>query len=135
MSNTTPRRECRTRQEQALAWTGAHALELTATGLPLIGGVLWTPWIDLASLVIAGLWARHEVLVHRRTAAARTARAAVLGSIPAARLTTTTAVAGKAVLENDDRDEQSSDETGPATVAGPEPAGDGAARTRRGVSR
>lgn len=131
MSDTTPRRECRTRQEAALAWTGAHALELGATGLPLIGGWLWTPWLDLASVVVAGLWVRHELLVHRRTAAARAARTPVAGNVPAARLTTGAERGGEADLEYD----EGSDHTRPDAPAGDPEAADGAPRQRRGVSR
>jgi hypothetical protein len=119
---------CRTRQETAVAWAGSHAIELAGVSVPLIAGTLFTPWLDLFSAVAAALWVRHELLVHRRTAAARAARAAVLGTVPAARLTggTETSPAPEAGPR-----EQTG--TTPADPAGTEPA-DGAGR-RREVSR
>lgn len=108
-----------------MAWCGAHAIELAGVGVPLIGGVVFTPWLDLLSALAAALWARHEVLVHRRTAAARQARAAVVAAIPAARLTTGAAPG---------HDGSST----PAGAAGTEPApadDPAAARNRREVSR
>ncbi len=124
MTRDTPQRDRhrRTRQEAAVAWCGNHVIELAGVGVPLIGGVVFTPWLDLLSALVAALWARHELLVHRRTAAARKARAAVLGTIPAARLT-------GGAPEHDD--------TTPATAAGtePAPADDAVARNRREVTR
>ncbi|MEV6876933.1 conjugal transfer protein TraH [Amycolatopsis sp. NPDC051128] len=124
MTRDTPQRDrsCRTRQETAVAWCGSHVIELAGVGVPLIGGVVFTPWLDLLSAVVAALWVRHEVLVHRRTAAARKARATVLGTIPVARLTDGT---------------PDTDTTTPAAPAGtePAPADEAVARNRREVTR
>lgn len=111
----------RTRQEKAVAWAVHHAPELAIVATPLAAGWLWSAWLDLGSLLLAGLWAANEIRLRRRTAAARQARAAVLGTIPAARLTT------GAVPETDT--------TSPAAPAGTEPAADDAARNRREASR
>lgn len=115
--------QCRTRQEAAVAWCGSHVIELAGVGVPLIGGVVFTPWLDLLSALVAAVWARHELLVHRRTAAARQARAAVVAATPAARLT--------------DGAPQNDDSSAPAAAGtDPAPADDEAAgRKRREVSR
>ncbi len=62
---------CRTRQETAVAWTAAHAAELAGVSLPLIGGLVWTPWLELVSAAVALLWAANEVRLRRTTATAR----------------------------------------------------------------
>ncbi|MET8847994.1 conjugal transfer protein TraH [Amycolatopsis sp. NPDC004625] len=62
---------CRTRQETAVAWTTAHAAELAGVGLPLIGGLVLTPWLNLLAVAAAAVWAANEIRLRRTTAAAR----------------------------------------------------------------
>ncbi|WP_043776927.1 hypothetical protein [Amycolatopsis rifamycinica] len=80
---------CRTRQEAAVAWTSAHAAELAGVGLPLIGGALLTPWLDLISLAWAAVWAANEIRLRRTTRTARQVAVATRPARPA--LTTGTA--------------------------------------------
>ncbi|MBE1502673.1 hypothetical protein H4696_009773 [Amycolatopsis lexingtonensis] len=79
---------CRTRQETAVAWTTAHAAELAGVGLPLIGGLVFTPWLDLVSLVAAALWAANEFRLRRTTATARQAAVTAAPARPALATTT-----------------------------------------------
>lgn len=72
----------RTRQEAAVAWCGAHVIELAGVGVPLIGGVVLTPWLDLIAAALAGLWAANEIRLHRTT---RVARQAAVTTSPAPR--------------------------------------------------
>ncbi|OLZ56091.1 hypothetical protein [Amycolatopsis keratiniphila] len=61
----------RTRQEAAVAWASSHAGELAGVTVPLAAGAVVSPWVWLLSAGVAGVWARHEVLLARRTRAAR----------------------------------------------------------------
>ncbi|MEV6832847.1 conjugal transfer protein TraH [Amycolatopsis sp. NPDC051102] len=70
----------RTRQEAAVAWCGAHVIELAGVSVPLIGGVVLTPWLELVAAALAGLWAANEIRLHRTT---RDARRAALATSPA----------------------------------------------------
>ncbi|QRP47421.1 hypothetical protein [Amycolatopsis sp. FDAARGOS 1241] len=128
-STTRRRGHARTRQEAALAWTASHVIELCGVALPLVGGFVWTPWIDVIAGVVAALWVQHEVVLHRRTAAARAAHTKLLNDIPTARLTSAAAKTTVPATDN-----PGSDETSPAEHAGTEPADD-TARARREVSR
>lgn len=62
---------CRTRQDRAVAWTVAHAGELAGVGAPLIAGAVWTPWLDLGSVVVGLAWLANELRLHRTTRPAR----------------------------------------------------------------
>ncbi|WP_103338757.1 conjugal transfer protein TraH [Amycolatopsis sp. CA-126428] len=71
---------CRTRTDAAVAWTTAHAAELAGVGVPLIGGAVFTPWLDLVSVAWAALWAANEFRLRRTT---RTARQVAVATRPA----------------------------------------------------
>jgi hypothetical protein len=75
----------RTRQETAVAWCGAHVIELAGVGIPLIGGVVLTPWLELVAAALAGLWVANEIRLHRATRPAH--RAAVTTTAPPPQLT------------------------------------------------
>lgn len=83
-----------------MAWCGGHAAELAGVGVPLIGGALFTPWLDLISVAWAALWAANEIRLRRTT---RTARQAAVATRPARPALTTA----------DDGGEPSPAETGP----------------------
>jgi hypothetical protein len=89
--NTAPHRHPgeRTRQEKAVAWAVHHAPELAIVATPLAAGWLWNAWLDLGSLLLAGLWAANEIRLRHRTRPAR--QAAVTTAAPPPQLTTTTA--------------------------------------------
>ncbi|MEU9686145.1 conjugal transfer protein TraH [Amycolatopsis japonica] len=65
-----PKPRC-TRQETAVVWASSHAGELAGVAVPLAAGAVWSPWMWLLSAGVAGVWARHEILLVRRTRAAR----------------------------------------------------------------
>jgi len=93
---------CRTRQDKAVAWTVAHAAELAGVGLPLIGGAVFTGWLDLISVTVAGLWAANEIRLRRTT---RTARAAITTPPAHRALPTATGTAEPAEAGHADRKE------------------------------
>ncbi|WP_069775540.1 conjugal transfer protein TraH [Amycolatopsis mediterranei] len=95
-----PRR--RTRTDVAVAWTSAHAIELTGVGAPLVAGQIWSPWLDLISAVLAGVWAANEIRLHRRT---RPARQIAVTTTPPARQLSSTASSAPAPAAGTDRRE------------------------------
>ncbi|WP_199746485.1 hypothetical protein [Amycolatopsis sp. WAC 01416] len=70
-----------TRQETAVAWASTHAGELAGVAVPLAAGAVVSPWVCLLSVGVAGVWARHEILLARRARAARH-RAVAGGRVP-----------------------------------------------------
>ena len=90
---------CATRQETAVAWCGGHAAELAGVVVPLIGGALFTPWLDLISVAWAALWAANEIRLRRTTRTARQAAVVTRPARPA--LTTSTPPAGRASEDTD----------------------------------
>lgn len=54
-----------------MAWASTHAGELAGVTVPLAVGAVVSPWMWLLSAGVAGVWARHEILLARRTRAAR----------------------------------------------------------------
>lgn len=65
-----------------MAWCGTHVIELAGVGVPLVAGLVWTPWLDLIAGVLAGVWAANEIRLHRTT---REARQAAVTTSPAPR--------------------------------------------------
>lgn len=92
---------CRTRQEAAVAWTSGHVVDLAGVAVPLIGGALFTPWLDLISVAWAAMWAANEIRLHRTTRTAR--QAAVATRPPRPQLASATPAVG--ARENADRKE------------------------------
>src|SRR4051794_8687569 len=97
----TQNQRCRTRQEAAVAWTSAHVVELAGVGVPLIGGAVFTPWLDLISLAWAALWAANEIRLRRTT---RAARQAAVATRPA-RTALTTGTGEDTNTDQDDHDD------------------------------
>ncbi|MEV5718489.1 conjugal transfer protein TraH [Amycolatopsis mediterranei] len=103
--NDTPQAaapRCRTRTDAAVAWTSAHAIELTGVGAPLVAGLVWSPWLDLISAVLAAVWAANEIRLHRRT---RPARQAAVTTAPPARQLSSAASSAPAPAAGTDRKE------------------------------
>ena len=90
---------CRTRTDAAVTWTSGHAAELAGVAVPLIGGALLTPWLDLVSAVWAAVWAVNEIRLRRTTATARQVAVATRPAQPA--LTASAAPTGRATEDTD----------------------------------
>ena len=70
------------RVDSAVSWFGWHIGELTCVFVPGIVALLVTPWAAVVSVVVAAIWAVHEVRLARRQQVIRTssARAALNAS-------------------------------------------------------
>ncbi len=68
-----------------MAWAASHAGELAGVGAPLIGGVVWSPWLCLLAAPGAAMWTANELRLRRTT---RTARTSITSADPRALPTT-----------------------------------------------
>jgi hypothetical protein len=58
--------------DSAVSWFGWHIGELTCVLVPGLVALLVTPWAAVVSVVVAAIWAVHEVRQARRQRAVRT---------------------------------------------------------------